>query len=499
MSRFHDKLLNLLNQLNISNHRNGVCTGYDSSLEGAYFATDSERDLFYQIKNHILTAPDDMSDLIKDIKAVRNDFKASGCIPTDKKALFQWNILVFLERIERLFESDEERRLLFAKAGCELLVPESSLAYTQPKGAPENVAQYVYSFDRHQLRRYLIALQKTCRQFPELMAKITTENHVLRFAYDGHGGYWSLKDINLDAESDYSCSQLSTTLFQQLMQSIGGNLVFGICLRIPKSHANEYLYNSLQILHQDFSAQSDINAANDTGLTVLHLASILGDIEYVRVLSSEPSVDINTVDKSGATALSHALNRGQSVVASELLAHESIDLTVGHSPLKHACVRGNKAIVSTLLKSGKIDIDGIDEGDELKYSALLTAVSFGHHEVVSLLLEYSADVTLANCDGNTPLDMAFIVKYDDIISLLIAHCEAKGVDLRQQAVKYTSGSTLKAWLHQHPIRLTGVNAKYAPQIAPTFGLEKKKGSYQQPAIDDILVDKMTRINLNGCG
>eukprot|EP01036_Dinobryon_divergens_P025348 gene25347-33885_t len=64
--------------------------------------------------------------------------------------------------------------------------------------------------------------------------------------------------------------------------------------------------------------------------------------------------------------------------------------------------------------------------DKNGFTPLITAASFGHHDVVAMLLQFGADPNLANkylpvfvCDGYTPMHWAARFGHRDVVALLM--------------------------------------------------------------------------------
>lgn len=86
----------------------------------------------------------------------------------------------------------------------------------------------------------------------------------------------------------------------------------------------------------------------------------------------------------------------------------------GYSPLTLACYSGNYAVVSFLVnKVATIN------GNSKYGTPLMAAVVKGETEIVKLLLEQDADVTLVDGQGVTALHYATIFKHSEIVKLLI--------------------------------------------------------------------------------
>ncbi|KAG8431306.1 hypothetical protein GDO86_019088 [Hymenochirus boettgeri] len=93
---------------------------------------------------------------------------------------------------------------------------------------------------------------------------------------------------------------------------------------------------------------------NYKGETMLHVASIKGDIEGVKHLLNE-GANPNVKDNAGWTPLHEACNLGHTKVVEYLLNHHALVNTTGYqndTPLHDAVKNGHKAIVQLLLTHG---------------------------------------------------------------------------------------------------------------------------------------------------
>lgn len=74
----------------------------------------------------------------------------------------------------------------------------------------------------------------------------------------------------------------------------------------------------------------------------------------------------------------------------------------GESPLLLAASRGHYEVVQYLLRAGL----PVNESDELENTALMFAAFHNHVAIVSLLLDWGADVTAVNAEGWDALQIA---------------------------------------------------------------------------------------------
>ena len=79
-------------------------------------------------------------------------------------------------------------------------------------------------------------------------------------------------------------------------------------------------------LAQDLDVE--INALDDGGRTVAHMAAWKGHIEIIRVLAATGRVDWNKTGPKGTTPLHVALYRGQVEVARIIVKQDNIDFSL---------------------------------------------------------------------------------------------------------------------------------------------------------------------------
>ncbi|XP_048242583.1 serine/threonine-protein phosphatase 6 regulatory ankyrin repeat subunit A-like [Haliotis rufescens] len=145
--------------------------------------------------------------------------------------------------------------------------------------------------------------------------------------------------------------------------------------------------------------QADLTLVSTSGDSLLHLACQGGNTAFVQHLLS-PS-NINSRGRHGWTpAMVAAVHGHQSVF--DLLVSNQADLTLtatfGDSLLHLACEGGNTAIVQHLLSPSNMNSRGMHG-----CTPVMKAVFHGHKDVVDLLVQHKADLTLLT-DSNEDIE-----------------------------------------------------------------------------------------------
>jgi len=194
---------------------------------------------------------------------------------------------------------------------------------------------------------------------------------------------------------------------------------------------------------------SSIGLTDSSGRTVLHIATISGNIQGVQsilnVLSSSNTVSINLKDGADKTALDYAFNNTNSRVHMEIAeqlilsgansdnpifhyfgpaartANYNIRRNEGLAPIHYAVIDNYTGMIAFLLdKNIDINIQSTSGA-----TALHEAMRNGNLNVIRMLLDKNADVNARDANGNTPLHTGIPSEvHREVIELLLE----KGAD-----------------------------------------------------------------------
>ena len=161
---------------------------------------------------------------------------------------------------------------------------------------------------------------------------------------------------------------------------------------------------------------ADVNAPQADGMTALHWATYLDDLETAKLLVS---ANANATNRYGVTPLSLACQNGNTAMVELLLAQGADPNTVlrgGETVLMTAARTGKAGPVTALLSRGAI----VDAKERRGQTALMWAAADGHAAVVELLLKAGADFRTALPDsGFTPLFFAARDGRADVVRVLL--------------------------------------------------------------------------------
>ena len=148
-------------------------------------------------------------------------------------------------------------------------------------------------------------------------------------------------------------------------------------------------------------------------------AALNGQFEAIEYLIAE-NVDVNAADPDGRTALMLASFNGHSGIVALLINNGAVlDLVdgFGRTALHYASTGPFLPTVEFLLKKGA-NPNLVDS--EEHFTPLMFAAAEGHIDVVRILIEYHADPSMVDIDGDTAETFARNNGHEEVADLLKA-------------------------------------------------------------------------------
>lgn len=195
---------------------------------------------------------------------------------------------------------------------------------------------------------------------------------------------------------------------------------------VEHSHAD-----CLQIL---VHGGADVNKKDHHNRTPLHLASIRGDHECVRILLHN-----NTYKKDSSTE-----NHLKYLFSGNFGLNKKD--TSGYSPLHYACINGSDKCVQILLDNDAL----VDIGDQYGQTPLYHASKNGHHNCIQILIDRGADKNVQGGDW-TPLHAATFYDHIESIQVLLdngVNTQIKDSDGRT-ASELTDNQSIKRLIYDY--------------------------------------------------
>jgi len=167
---------------------------------------------------------------------------------------------------------------------------------------------------------------------------------------------------------------------------------------------------------------ADIDATDERGRTAVLAATYNNQADTVKALIQQ-GADINIRDSSLNNVFLYAGASGYlEILKLAIGAGADTKLTnrFGGTALIPASERGHVEVVKELLTQSDVDVNHINN---LHWTALLEAILLGnggesHQNIVQLLVDHGADVTIGDGDGITPLQHAQQRGYTEIAAIL---------------------------------------------------------------------------------
>ena len=164
---------------------------------------------------------------------------------------------------------------------------------------------------------------------------------------------------------------------------------------------------------------ADANIRDGYQRSSLLIAASLNDVGSVRLLLAHHA-EVDAKDWEGETPLCAAAHSGQDAVIPILLKHGAkIDYNNG-LPLVIVARENHLSTVELLLKSGaNIHARDVTQGET--YTALMAAAERMNFSIVECLVRHGASVNIEDGNGDTALDYADLMNFDNIVAFLKKH------------------------------------------------------------------------------
>jgi len=179
----------------------------------------------------------------------------------------------------------------------------------------------------------------------------------------------------------------------------------------------------IDIVRELLNSGIDINAQDEQGRTAIMIATYANDAEMVKVLIDE-GADVDIQDDMLNNPFLYAGAEGYMDILKLMIAagaDPKITNRYGGVALIPASEHGYVEVVEELLTNTKTDVNHVNN---LGWTALLEAIilndgSEKQQQTIRLLIEYGADVNLADKDGVSPLQHAREKGFKEIERILL--------------------------------------------------------------------------------
>ncbi len=164
------------------------------------------------------------------------------------------------------------------------------------------------------------------------------------------------------------------------------------------------------------SKRIDINAKDNMGNTVLHIAAQKGEIKKVKILLEKKPLWVNSKNRFGITPLHYAAIDGHQEIATQLItagANVNSKTNTGITPLYGAVSAGKKEMIRLLIQNGaKVNTTTGDSALPLHAAT--------RRDIAEILVAAGARVKSVNKYGFTPLHIAAHYGYIEVADYLMS-------------------------------------------------------------------------------
>lgn len=172
--------------------------------------------------------------------------------------------------------------------------------------------------------------------------------------------------------------------------------------------------SDIEQIKKHIRAGTDLNELNPDGERAIHVASMNGRIDILRLLISSHRLDLDALDSQERTALYYALLSGKEKAA-ELLRKSGAKLDASQTLLDIASAgTQQREGVDFLLTQGA----NLEARNPAGDTALLIAIRANNHRLARHLVASGSDVNVTDASGNSALAIANQLGLGDIALLL---------------------------------------------------------------------------------
>ena len=174
-----------------------------------------------------------------------------------------------------------------------------------------------------------------------------------------------------------------------------------------------------------------LKVKNDYEESPFHIATKSGNIELMSEIINAFPESVYQLAKDGNTA-SHLAAKHNQPVSLQLLLEKNLELTPFNAhfktPLDCAAEAGSKECIKILLSSGYVLIrtstsNNFNENNEsrtLPNNPLHLAAKNGHHDIVKILLDEGADITVKDLEGKTAMQLALENDKKSVVEVILS-------------------------------------------------------------------------------
>ncbi|XP_071084412.1 ankyrin repeat domain-containing protein 50-like isoform X2 [Haliotis cracherodii] len=166
---------------------------------------------------------------------------------------------------------------------------------------------------------------------------------------------------------------------------------------------------------------ADLSLVDDDGNTILHVASIGGHQEVIKLIIAMKIVDINSKGQCKRTPV-RMVDFRKHRTAFDLLVNKGADLSQvddkGENILHVACLEGHLDLVKDIVTNHRVDINSRGRYGR---TPVMKAAEKGHKDVLDLLIRNGCEVTITDDNGNNILHVACIGGHVEMVKVVLSH------------------------------------------------------------------------------